>query len=223
MNLGSSNSKDCQLRTFFFDLDNTLYPHSAGVTEALEAKMNAYVADLTNTSIPDATLLRQGYYHQYGTTLRGLQLHHRVDTEAYLAAVHHIPIETLVIPNPSLCIAMKPWLGQSAVFTNSPREHAERVLAVLGFGQNTIPIIDIRAIAFHPKPHINAYQHALQIMRTSAQSAVLFEDTLVNLEHAKAFGFRTIYLQSPDATVAVPNYVDAVYQDIVTAIVEECH
>ncbi len=210
------------MQTFFFDLDNTLYPHSAGVTEALEEKMNAYVAQVTKLSIPDATQLRQGYYITYGTTLRGLQIHHRVDTEAYLKTVHDISIETLITPNIALCQTLQTWLGQSAVFTNSPREHAERVLSRLGFTGDALPIIDIRSIDFHPKPHLHAYQQALQVMNASANNAVLFEDSLANLETAKSMGMRTVFIQSPLAKITIPRYVDVVYTDIVAAITEQC-
>lgn len=211
------------MQTFFFDLDNTLYPHSAGVTEALEEKMNAYVAQITQLSIPAATTLRQGYFQQYGTTLRGLQVHHNVDSELYLAAVHDIPIEELVVPNGALCTLLHSWLGQSAVFTNSPREHAVRVLARLGFAEHALPIIDIRAVDFIPKPHLDAYQRALDSMNATAKNAVLFEDTLANLKTAKEIGMRTVYMQAPDKEVPVPNYVDAVYNDIVEAIQVECN
>lgn len=210
------------MHTFFFDLDNTLYPHTAGVTEALEEKMNAYVAFATRLTIPDATELRQGYFRQYGTTLRGLQLHHDIDTEAYLAAVHDIPIESLVQPNAALCQALDGVRSRSAVFTNSPREHAIRVLSRLGFADDVLPIIDIRALQFNPKPAAIAYQHALQRMQTTADKAVLFEDTLVNLEHAKQIGMHTVFIQHPDRPVSVPSFVDVAYTDVLSAIRDIC-
>ena len=210
------------MQTFFFDLDNTLYPHTAGVTEALEEKMNAYVAMVTKLPIPDAAVVRQGYFRQYGTTLRGLQIHHEIDTEAYLAAVHDIPIETLIQRNHDLWEAVKPMRAHSAIFTNSPREHAIRVLRCLGFVDDALPIIDIRSLQFHPKPAASAYQHALHHMQTAAHHAVLFEDTLVNLEHAKKIGMRTVFLQHPRHPVTVPSFVDATYDDVLVAIQTEC-
>jgi putative hydrolase of the HAD superfamily len=210
------------MQTFFFDLDNTLYPHSAGVTEALEEKMNAYVAEITQLDTLDAAKVRQGYFERYGTTLRGLQLHHAVDTEAYLAQVHDIHIEALVTHNQPLCDLLQPILHQSRVFTNSPREHAVRVLAALGFRDNQWTIIDIRATDFQPKPQIAAYEVALRCAQAVPASSVLFEDTLANLKTAKEIGMRTVYMQAPDREIHVPNYVDAAYNDIVTAIQVEC-
>ena len=210
------------MQTFFFDLDNTLYPHTARVTEALEEKMNAYVAEIAQLDTLDAAKMRQGYFERYGTTLRGLQLHHAVDTEAYLARVHDIQIEALVTRNQLLCDLMQPILHQSRVFTNSPREHAVRVLAALGFQDQQWSIIDIRATDFQPKPQLAAYEAALRAAHAEPASSVLFEDTLVNLKTAKAIGMQTVYIHPDPTSITVPSYVDYVYADIVDAVRLRC-
>ena len=210
------------MQTFFFDLDNTLYPHTARVTEALEEKMNAYVAEIAQLDTLDAATMRQGYFERYGTTLRGLQLHHAVDTEAYLARVHDIQIEALVRRNQLLCDLMQPILYQSTVFTNSPREHAIRVLAALGFQEQQWSIVDIRATDFQPKPQLAAYEAALRAAHAEPASSVLFEDTLVNLKTAKAIGMQTVYIHPDPTSITVPSYVDYVYADIVDAVRLRC-
>lgn len=210
------------MQTFFFDLDNTLYPHTARVTEALEEKMNAYVAEIAQLDTLDAAILRQGYFERYGTTLRGLQLHHAVDTEAYLARVHDIHIEALVTRNQLLCDLLQPILHQSRVFTNSPREHAVRVLAALGFKDNQWNIIDIRATNFQPKPQIPAYEVALRSAQAAPASSVLFEDTLVNLKTAKTIGMQTVYIHPDPSSITIPSFVDYVFADIVEAVQSRC-
>jgi putative hydrolase of the HAD superfamily len=210
------------MQTFFFDLDNTLYPHTARVTEALEEKMNAYVAEIAQLDTLDAAKMRQGYFERYGTTLRGLQLHHAVDTEAYLARVHDIQIEALVTRNQLLCDLMQPILNQSTVFTNSPREHAIRVLTALGFQDQQWSIVDIRATDFQPKPQLAAYEAALRAAHAEPASSVLFEDTLVNLKTAKAIGMQTVYIHPDPTSITVPSYVDYVYADIVDAVRLRC-
>jgi putative hydrolase of the HAD superfamily len=210
------------MQTFFFDLDNTLYPHSARVTEALEEKMNAYVAEIAQLDTLDAAKMRQGYFERYGTTLRGLQLHHAVNTEAYLARVHDIQIEALVTRNQLLCDLMQPILNQSTVFTNSPREHAIRVLTALGFQDQQWSIVDIRATDFQPKPQLAAYEAALRAAHAEPASSVLFEDTLVNLKTAKAIGMQTVYIHPDPTSITVPSYVDYVYADIVDAVRMRC-
>jgi putative hydrolase of the HAD superfamily len=210
------------MQTFFFDLDNTLYPHTARVTEALEEKMNAYVAEIAQLDTLDAAKMRQGYFERYGTTLRGLQLHHAVNTEVYLARVHDIQIEALVTRNQLLCDLMQPILNQSTVFTNSPREHAIRVLTALGFQDQQWSIVDIRATDFQPKPQLAAYEAALRAAHAEPASSVLFEDTLVNLKTAKAIGMQTVYIHPDPTSITVPSYVDYVYADIVDAVRLRC-
>lgn len=195
------------LRACLFDLDNTLYPADSGITEALEVQMNAYVARLTGLSSADATALRRHYFVTYGTTLRGLQIHHHVDAEDYLETVHQLPIDDCIVPNPELVAAIEQLPIAKALFTNSPLEHAIRVLRRLGFTTLDMPIIDIRMMQFHPKPHPDAYQIALDVIGVPAHAVALFEDTLHNLAYAKTLGMQTVYI-NPDPDHPIPPYVD---------------
>ena len=202
---------------FLFDLDNTLYPAQAGVTEALEARMNDYVQQVSGLPRAQALALRQHYFVTYGTTLRGLQLHHEVDVETYLHTVHDFDMPALVNPNPALVTLMRNITVPMAIFTNSPREHAERALDALGLTELRLPIIDIRMINFLPKPHPDAYQIALQTIARPAAGTVFMEDTLHNLVHAKELGMTTVYIpHSPD--LPVPDYVDYCFPDAHSAI-----
>jgi len=204
-------------RAFLFDLDNTLYPAHAGVTEALEERMNAYVQQVSGLPHQDAVALRQHYFVTYGTTLRGLQLHHHVDIETYLHTVHDFDMPRFVKPNPALVELMATITVPMAIFTNSPREHAERALAALGLTHLKMPIIDIRMINFLPKPHPSAYQIALQALDVPAEGTVFFEDTLHNLRHAKALGMTTVYIPHQFG-MPVPDYVDYSFPDALSAI-----
>lgn len=201
-----------------FDLDNTLYPADAGVTEALEARMNEYVAQITGYDAMRAKQLRQHYFEKYGTTLRGLQTHHDVDVESYLATVHDIPVFDLISPNPTLVRRLEACPWHWAIFTNSPLEHATRILTKMGFSHLSFPIIDIRVLQFHPKPHPEAYRVALEVVSSSAHDTILFEDTLHNLSYAKALGLTTVYIHTNRHTDIIPPYVDYCFADINEAV-----
>ncbi|MFM7679244.1 MAG: pyrimidine 5'-nucleotidase [Roseiflexaceae bacterium] len=204
------------INALLFDLDNTLYPANSGVTEALEARMNAYVQQLTGLPPADARALRQHYFVTYGTTLRGLQHHHHVDIEAYLATVHQLEIDVLVHQNAELRDILIRDTRTHVVFTNSPAEHAIRVLKALGLTTLALPIIDIRALSFEPKPHPSAYQVAIRQTRCPVDEIAFFEDTLHNLAPAKALGMTTVYIGQHPAPL--PAYVDMHFPDIVTAL-----
>ncbi|NBU63600.1 MAG: pyrimidine 5'-nucleotidase [Chloroflexia bacterium] len=208
---------------FLFDLDNTLYPAHAGVTEALEARMNDFVQQVSGLSYPQAIALRRHYFVTYGTTLRGLQLHHDVDVETYLHAVHDFDLPALISPNPALVALLQRITLPMAIFTNSPREHALRALHAIGLADLHLPIIDIRMLNFLPKPHPDAYHIALQTIACPASGTVFFEDTLHNLVHAKALGMTTVYIPH-HADLPVPDYVDYCFPDIhhaITALLDE--
>jgi FMN phosphatase YigB (HAD superfamily) len=81
-----------------------------------------------------------------------------------------------------------------------------------------MPIVDIRAIGFEPKPSRAAYDRALELTRWQPADTVFFEDTLVNLCTAKACGMQTVYIAPASNRETVPEYVDAVYPDVVSAI-----
>ena len=201
-----------------FDLDNTLYPAYAGVTEALEQRMNMYVAEITGLPDVQAKSLRQHYFETYGTTLRGLQMHHDVEVESYLATVHDINVEQFIKPNLHLVQQLSTTTIPWAIFTNSPLEHATRILHKIGFSHMAFPIIDIRVMQFHPKPHPEAYRIALEIVSSSAHDTVLFEDTLHNLSYAKAIGMTTVYLKTVASSDIIPPYVDYCFSDITEAV-----
>jgi putative hydrolase of the HAD superfamily len=201
-----------------FDLDNTLYPAHSGVTEALEARMNAYVARVCNLSSADAVALRQHYFVTYGTTLRGLQLHHHVDVDDYLTEVHQFDVRPFVVPNTRLNAHLRRDTRQKAIFTNSPRAHAERILHAIALFDLQMPIIDIRAMQLIPKPHPDAYRIALATLQLDASQVAFFEDTLHNLEPAKALGMTTIYLSTTATSVTIPPFVDYFFPDIFTAL-----
>ena len=73
-----------------FDLDNTLYPHHVDLFAQIDRNMTAFVAKLLNLEPDEARKLQKQYYHDHGTTLRGLMHHHGIDPVEFLEAAHMI-------------------------------------------------------------------------------------------------------------------------------------
>src|SRR3989304_7969741 len=90
------------ITTLFCDLDDTLYPNTNGLWGAIRERMNAYLSARLGFSELEILQRRRGYFETYGTTLRGLQLHHQVDAEDFLEYVHDLPVEQSVSPDPAL-------------------------------------------------------------------------------------------------------------------------
>jgi putative hydrolase of the HAD superfamily len=195
-------------RSLYFDLDDTLYPASSGLWDAIRDRMNLYMQRLIDLPLPEIVSIRQGYLEQYGTTLRGLQSHYDVDRDEYLAFVHDLPLENYIQPDPDLRDMLLSLPQQRWIFTNADANHAGRVLKIIGVDDCFSGIIDIRAIDFACKPDKIAYQRALGISGDrDPRQVIIFDDSARNLAPAHEMGFYTILVgkngihQSADKTI----------------------
>jgi len=177
----------------FFDLDDTLYPNSNGLWEAIRARMTDYLRDPLGFPPEKISELRRTYFETYGTTLRGLQINHSVDADEYLAYVHDLPLEEYISPDPQLHELLVSLPQRKWIFTNADSNHAMRVLSILGLKDCFDGIIDVRALDYLCKPELQAYQRALAIAdETDPANCILFDDSLRNLAPAQAAGFTTV-------------------------------
>ncbi len=184
-------------QVLFFDLDDTLYPNSTGLWAAIRERMGLYMSEQLHFPPELVPSLRKQYYEMYGTTLRGLQLHHKVDAWEFLAYVHDLPLEKYLQPAPELRAILTSLPQPRYIFTNSDRNHARRVLDVLGLQDCFDAVIDILALEFTCKPSPEAYLRALSLAgQPDPRSCVLLDDALANLRPAQALGFRTVLVGS---------------------------
>lgn len=205
------------ISTILFDLDNTLYPASSGLMQGVDTRITEYVQNLLGLDAEQAMALRRHYFADYGTTLRGLQHHHTVDPEDYLAYVHDVALESFLASDAELDHLLSKVAATKAIFTNAPGEYARRVLAVLGIERHFAQIFDIRFFAFRPKPDPACYQCALDAIGIGGTQAILVEDTPQNLAPAHALGMTTILVgQRPGSRAATA--ADHVAPDILAAL-----
>ena len=101
------------IRTWIFDLDNTLYPSSANLFAAVDARMTAYVARHLGIEPEAAYRVQKDYFLRHGTTLSGMMAEHDVDPHAFLADVHDIEMDVLSVDAP-LVAAIAPVAGAQA-------------------------------------------------------------------------------------------------------------
>jgi putative hydrolase of the HAD superfamily len=149
--------------TLFFDLDDTIYPNTNGLWPAIRERMGEYMAERLGLPREQVQGLRRSYYETYGTTLRGLQAHHQVDADDFLAYVHDLPLERYLTPDPELRALLLSLPQPKWIFTNADEGHARRVLAVSNLSDCFDGIIDVRASRFACKPEPVAYQGALAL------------------------------------------------------------
>jgi putative hydrolase of the HAD superfamily len=183
------------IRAILFDLDNTLYPASSGVMEHIDRRIGEYVQQRLGLPEEEALEIRRHFYATYGTTLRGLQQRYGfADTEDYLSFVHNVAIEDLLQQNAELDAALSRLTVPKVIFTNSPREHAERVLRQIGIAHHFEQLFDLRYFNFVAKPDPAAYEHILEKLGVAGHETLLFEDTPHNLGPARALGMTTLLI-----------------------------
>lgn len=197
----------------FFDLDDTLYPNTNGLWEAIRVRMTDYLRDPLGFDPNEIQEIRQSYYETYGTTLRGLQVHHAVDENEYLAYVHDLPLEEYISPDPQLRKMLESLPQKKWIFTNADADHAKRVIKTLDIDDCFSGIIDVNALGFLCKPDHQAYQRALDLAgEPDPCQCVLMDDSLRNLKPAHQAGFTTILVgqggEHPEATYSIENLKD---------------
>jgi putative hydrolase of the HAD superfamily len=199
--------------TLFFDLDDTLYPSTSGLWEAIRERMGRYMYERLNLPESEVPRLRKYYFETYGTTLRGLQIHHGVNADDYLSYVHDLNLHSFIKTNPALREMIKSLPQCKWIFTNADDQHARRVLAELDLSDCFCGIIDIRAMKFACKPEVMAYQRAMALAGVVEPSdCVLLDDSPRNLAPARELGFFTILVGTnkpdPAASLSVASLLD---------------
>ena len=185
------------IETIFFDLDETLYTDESGLWQLLVERIRLFMRQ--QVGLPEKAIddLRMEYLGKYGTTLRGLHIHHAVDPDEYLEFVHDIPVEDCVQRNGPLERMLQQLPQAKWIWTNASAAHAERVLKALGVGGYFRGLIDIKAMRYHNKPQLAAYTTALDTAGQNDASKSLFvDDRVANLEPAARLGAQTVWVGS---------------------------
>jgi putative hydrolase of the HAD superfamily len=107
-----------------FDLDNTLYPATTNLFAQIDVRMKTFISKTLNLTLDEAFKLQKQYYHQYGTSLRGLTMHHGIDPDAFLDYVHDID-HSVLNADPRLDAVLAALPGRKLIYTNGSAYHAE--------------------------------------------------------------------------------------------------
>ncbi|MFD2738503.1 pyrimidine 5'-nucleotidase [Sulfitobacter aestuarii] len=191
------------VRSWVFDLDNTLYPPSARLFDLIEVRMTAWVMDTLKVERAEADRLRSHYWQSYGTTLAGLMREHGVDPGPYLDHVHDISMDSLT-PDPELAARLRALPGRRIVYTNGCAPYAERVLAARGLSNLFDAVYGVEHAGFLPKPEQAAFDRVFGADGLDPLVGAMFEDDPRNLAAPHAMGMRTVHvaaLRDPGAHV----------------------
>ena len=183
------------IRDWIFDLDNCLYPASAGLFELIDERMGAYIERLLDCDAREARRVQKHHFHTHGTTLAGLMRDHGVDPHDFLSDVHAIPLDRIQ-PDDRLASSLAKLPGRKFVFTNGDATYARRVLEAIGVHDRFDDLHDIHASSYRPKPDPHGYELLCERFGIDPEHALLADDMAANLKPAKALGMTTIWVDN---------------------------
>lgn len=185
------------VRTWVFDLDNTLYPPEIRLFDQIDRRMTDYVMRTLRLGRAEADALRRRYWRDYGTTLAGLMMHHGVDPVPYLVEVHAIDFSAL-----SPCAVLRAGIarlpGRRVVYTNGSAPYARRVIEARGLANLIDAVYGVEDAGYHPKPRAEAFATVFALDGLDPAAAAMFEDDARNLEVPHGLGMRTVHV-APEA------------------------
>ena len=177
------NHKIQGIRTILFDVDNTLYDAECGVETEMSRRIDLFVSEFLGVSDAESRKLRAEYLPVYGTTLRWLQVCHKMDDiDRYMDEVHPKNLEDYIEKNHKLRGMLEGLSQDLAVFTNGPEFHARRVLKTLGIEDLFPHFFALEHMGFQGKPYESAYQLVLDKMGITAKETLFLDDKEVNLD-----------------------------------------
>ncbi len=214
------------VRTWIFDLDNTLYPAATNLFALIDKRMGAFIERRLNLAPDAAHAVQKAFFHQHGTTLRGLMNDHGVDPHEFLADVHDIDVGC-VSHAPDLVAAIAALPGRKLIFTNADATYASRVLGRIGLEGAFEAVYDVHAMDYWPKPDARAYAGLCAAHGIDPETALFADDMTRNLMPAKAIGMTTVWVDngSEQGPAAAPSdFVDFRVPDLeawLTGVVAE--
>lgn len=196
--------------TWLFDLDNTLHNASHAIFPAINANMNAFIAQVLAeggkpADADSVNAARLAYLKRYGATLLGMVKHHQVREEDFLREAHRFDdLVAMIRTERGLKRLLQRLPGRKILLTNAPHRYSHDVVRHLGLRRHFVRHIPIESMRVHgklqPKPSKQLLRKLLAKERIPARRCVLVEDTVGHLKAAKALGLRTVWVTQYLAT-----------------------
>lgn len=181
--------------TIFFDLDNTIYPKSSGLMDAISDRIITYMQVRLGLEMPEILALRQYSLKKYGTTVIGLKERFNIDEIEFMDYVHDIDLAGHLTKNVELRDLIAAYPQRKFIFTNADKNHVNRILKFLDLEDLFDGIIDIHTMMPNLKPHREAFDKALEIARlTSWEDCAFLDDHPANIEQARNLGIYSILI-----------------------------
>ena len=194
---------------WLFDLDNTLHNASPHIFPHINLSMRQYIERHLKVSEEEANAIRQDYWTRYGATMLGLMRHHNTDPRHFLKETHQFPdLKRQIVFQRATLNALSRLPGKKILFSNAPRQYAEKILELTGLDKHFAAIYAVENLNFQPKPMLQGFRTLLRAERLDPRRCIMVEDSLANLVSAKKLGMKTVWVsagsrQSPFVDVKI--------------------
>jgi len=192
------------VHTVFLDCDDCLYQNKWATAAKLTESIAAYTAKL-GVSKERAYEL----YKTHGTCLKGLLEEGLIDKstgiEEFLHAAHDINYDD-ISNDPELRRVLSSLAKPTWIFTASTREHVGRCVDRLGIADLPFKgIIDTRTCELETKHSPSSFNAAMAAAGVSeAAGCLLCDDSVKNIQAAKAMGWTTVLVGKVDRDTGAP-------------------
>lgn len=187
------------VHTFFIDLDNTLYPKSSGLMDAIRDRIISYMKKILNLDDKEIKSIREYSLKKYGTTLIGLMELYGIDKHHYLDYVHDLDLDIYLKPNPELLNILNLYPQKKVIFSNADQNHIRRVLEFLDLVIFFDVIIDVHMLMPSVKPQAAAFQKAKKAVGLKTwQGCAFIDDYYPNIQKAEELGIFSILIDEKD-------------------------
>ncbi|CAN6559536.1 unnamed protein product [Malus baccata var. baccata] len=194
-----------QYECLLFDLDDTLYPLSSGISVQITTNINLGIDE---SEVPELCSSLDKVMEQQWLVL---------------SFVHgRLPYE-LLHPDPVLRGLLLSLPVRKVIFTNLDKAHAATVLKRLGIEdcfesvicfETLNPTPTVLMILLTPvvsKPFEQAYEEAFKIANIDPQRTLFFDDSIRNLQTAKQCGLHTVLVGTSHRTKGVDHALESIH------------
>lgn len=225
------NDTETKYECLLFDVDDTLYPLSSGISAECTKNIIDYMINKLGIEEDKVPVMCAQLYKEYGTTMAGLRaIGYDFDYDDYHSFVHgRLPYEWLktdhIIRNLLHSVPIR-----KVIFSNGNEAHVAKVLSRLGLEDCFEDIICFETLnptktSEEPencrdelpqtpilcKPFENAFQHAFKTAGINPQKTLFFDDSIRNLQTAKNLGLHTVWVGSCQKTHGVDYSLESIH------------
>lgn len=210
------NKKLKKFKSVVFDLDNTIYPSSNGISGLIDNNVVEYIQNKLRMDRVSAEELSKKYQEKYGLAVCGLIKDFKIDIDDFFEVTHNIDYQSQVKLNPELPLLLNKIPIQKTIFSNAPKKHVDSVLERLNIKDCFDLVLDLNYLDINPKPSAQSYSRLLDAVGYSPENIIIIDDNPNNLIPAKLMGMTTILVT--EFSINSDNKADFSVSNIVEAI-----